>query len=211
MKRGTLITAPVSSVAGLEPPCCVFPLTPGMVSATSSDTTGSLSTDSTFSSQNTTIASIPSFRKSAQSSFCKRDSSYVSMSINTYSSPSMYVNCIFRFTTDASSIFSVERKVFSTELPVSRFLSFDRTNAAPLPGLTCINSSTLYGTLSSSTVNPFLRSLTLMGFPARTTSRAPRAPPGLARTPPILRCCSTLPSIVEPCVAAICDRSGCGS
>ena len=46
--------------------------------------------------------------------------------------------------TTASSTDSPARKVFSMVVPEMRFLSLERTKAAPFPGLTCRNSTT-YG------------------------------------------------------------------
>ena len=45
---GTITTAPVSSVAGLDPPLTVLPLTPGSVDATSSSTVDGGSTEMTL-------------------------------------------------------------------------------------------------------------------------------------------------------------------
>src|SRR5262245_16441452 len=42
----------------------------------------------------------------------------------------------------------------STTAPVSRFLNFVRVNAAPLPGLTNWNSTTVYGLPSINTLSP---------------------------------------------------------
>ncbi len=46
--------------------------------------------------------------------------------------------------------FSPARNVLSTTAPVARFLSFVRTNAPPLPGFTCWNSTTVLSTPSTS-------------------------------------------------------------
>src|SRR5262249_59905732 len=49
--------------------------------------------------------------------------------------------------------------VRSTTLPDRTFFSFVRTNAPPLPGLTCWNSTTVHSCPSMFSVMPFLRSL----------------------------------------------------
>src|SRR5882724_4342059 len=63
-----------------------------------------------------------------------------------------------RLSTLATSTLMPALKVLSTTLPVSTFLSLVRTNAPPLPGLTCWNSTTLQSPPSMSSVMPFLRS-----------------------------------------------------
>ena len=57
---------------------------------------------------------------------------------------------------------SPARKVLSTTLPPSICLSFVRTNAPPLPGLTCWNSTIFQTTPSSSMHMPFLNWLVLI-------------------------------------------------
>src|SRR3954464_10497419 len=64
-----------------------------------------------------------------------------------------------RLSTTATSTLVPALKVRSTTWPVSTFLSFVRTNAPPLPGLTCWNSTTFHRTPSRSSVIPFFRSL----------------------------------------------------
>src|SRR6202165_5160633 len=59
----------------------------------------------------------------------------------------------------ASGTFSSARNVLSTTAPVRRFLSLVRTNAPPLPGFTCWNSTTLNRPSGRSRLMPFLRSL----------------------------------------------------
>src|SRR6476646_757946 len=59
-----------------------------------------------------------------------------------------------RVSTFAGSSFSPERMLRSTTAPVSRFLHLVRVNAAPLPGLTNWNSTTVYGFPSISTLRP---------------------------------------------------------
>ena len=60
----------------------------------------------------------------------------------------------------ALATFSPALKVFSTTLPVSAFLSFVLTKAAPFPGFTCKNSTTVHKPLSNSSVKPFFKSFT---------------------------------------------------
>ena len=49
-------------------------------------------------------------------------------------------------------------KVLSTTLPVSTFFSVVRTNAPPLPGLTCWNAETAQSWPSRLSTRPFFRS-----------------------------------------------------
>ena len=65
--------------------------------------------------------------------------------MKTKSSPSRYRYCISRLSTLATStrVAGWLLKVRSTTLPDSTFLSLVRTNAPPLPGLTCWNSTTV--------------------------------------------------------------------
>src|SRR5262249_45844456 len=79
--------------------------------------------------------------------------------MNTKSSPSRYRYCISRRSTVATSTLTPALKVRSTTLPDRTFLSLVRTNAPPLPGLTCWKSTTLQSWPSSFSVMPFLRSL----------------------------------------------------
>src|SRR5437764_11190292 len=64
-----------------------------------------------------------------------------------------------RLSTVAVSTLVPALKVRSTTWPVRTFLSFVRTNAPPLPGLTCWNSTTFHRTPSRSSVMPFFKSL----------------------------------------------------
>src|SRR5262245_9540836 len=64
-----------------------------------------------------------------------------------------------RLSTVAVSTFVPALNVLSTTLPDSTFLSFVRTNAPPLPGLTCWNSTTLQSWPSRLSTMPFFRSL----------------------------------------------------
>ncbi len=54
------------------------------------------------------------------------------------------------------SNFSPARKVLSTTEPVSSAFSFVRTNAPPLPGFTCWNSTMRHTLPSSAMCIPFL-------------------------------------------------------
>src|SRR5580658_2357324 len=59
----------------------------------------------------------------------------------------------------AWSSFSSARYVRSITAPLRRFLSLVRTNAPPLPGLTCWNSTTLKSPSGRFRLMPFFRSL----------------------------------------------------
>src|SRR3954464_5417705 len=78
--------------------------------------------------------------------------------MNTKSSPSAYRYCIVRLSTVAVSTLVPALNVLSTTLPESTFLSVVRTNAPPLPGLTCWNSTTVQRSPSRLSTRPFLRS-----------------------------------------------------
>src|SRR5215471_9215085 len=62
----------------------------------------------------------------------------------------------------ASGTFSSARKVRSSTAPVRKFFSFVRTNAPPLPGLTCWNSTTVINPSGRFSAMPFFRSLVEM-------------------------------------------------
>src|SRR5215212_5875832 len=64
-----------------------------------------------------------------------------------------------RLSTVAVSTFVPALKVRSTTLPDRTFFSVVRTNAPPLPGLTCWNSTTVQGSPSRLSTRPFFRSL----------------------------------------------------
>src|ERR1041384_546054 len=78
--------------------------------------------------------------------------------MNTKSSPSAYRYCIVRLSTVAVSTFVPALNVLSTTLPLNTFLRVVRTNAPPLPGLTCWNSTTVQRSPSRLRTSPFLRS-----------------------------------------------------
>src|SRR5438067_9401007 len=64
-----------------------------------------------------------------------------------------------RLSTVAVSTLVPALKVLSTTLPDSTFLRVVRTNAPPLPGLTCWNSTTVQSCPSILSTRPFFRSL----------------------------------------------------
>src|SRR4051794_35294024 len=70
--------------------------------------------------------------------------------------PSEYRNCILRDSVRTARNFSPARKVLSMTLPSEARRSFVRTNAPPLPGLTCWNSTILKTVPSTSMWLPFL-------------------------------------------------------
>src|ERR1700761_3240278 len=70
--------------------------------------------------------------------------------------PSAYRNCSRRTSVRTERNFSPARKVLSITLPSLVRRSLVRTNAAPLPGLTCWNSRTLKIVPSTSMWLPFL-------------------------------------------------------
>src|ERR1700733_1492049 len=66
-----------------------------------------------------------------------------------------------RLSTLATSTLMPALKVLSTTFPDMTFFSFVRTNAGPLPGLTCWNSTTFHSCPSMFSVMPFFRSFVL--------------------------------------------------
>mmetsp|Transcript_48448 Transcript_48448/g.127536 ORF Transcript_48448/g.127536 Transcript_48448/m.127536 type:complete len:203 (+) Transcript_48448:375-983(+) len=177
---GTLTVAPVSSTAGFSArPCAVLPLAPGAASTTLSVTVFGTWTSMAFPRHLSTLSDISSLIKSdlSMSSVLIRSSSNDSMFMKTCSSPSMYENVISSLSTCASGNDSPAFHVFSSTLPVCRFFSLERTNAEPLPGFTCRNSTTFHTLSSNSIVRPILKSLVLpiMGCAARETTRDARS------------------------------------
>ena len=79
--------------------------------------------------------------------------------MNTKSSPSWYRYCISRLSTLAVSTLRPALNVLSTTFPDSTFFSLVRTNAPPLPGFTCWNSTTVQSPPSMFSTRPFFRSL----------------------------------------------------
>src|SRR3954469_2638734 len=79
--------------------------------------------------------------------------------MNTSAVLSRYRYCISRLSIFASGTFSSARNVFSSTAPVRKFLSFVRTNAPPLPGFTCWNSTTVMRPSGRLSAMPFFRSL----------------------------------------------------
>src|SRR4051812_44584654 len=87
--------------------------------------------------------------------------------------PSAYRNCILRASVRTARNFSPARKVRSITAPSDARRSFERTNAPPLPGLTCWNSTILKIVPSTSMWLPFLNWLVLiMGVSGQGTSRS---------------------------------------
>src|SRR5919112_519825 len=78
------------------------------------------------------------------------------------SAPSAYRNCILRASVRTGRNFSPARNVLSITAPSWARLSFVRTNAPPLPGLTCWNSTILKIVPSTSMWAPFLNWLVLI-------------------------------------------------
>ena len=76
--------------------------------------------------------------------------------------PSAYRNCILRASVRTERNFSPALNVLSITLPSEARRSFVRTNAPPLPGLTCWNSRILKIVPSTSMWLPFLNWLVLM-------------------------------------------------
>src|SRR5215212_5150955 len=66
-----------------------------------------------------------------------------------------------RLSTVAVSTLTPALKVLSTTLPDSTFFKVVRTNAPPLPGLTCWNDTTVQSWPSRLSTSPFFRSLVL--------------------------------------------------
>ena len=112
--------------------------------------------------------------------------------MNVNASPSRYRYCISLRSTIASPTFTPALNVRSTTEPVLTLRSFVRTNAPPLPGFTCWNSTTWNSVPSSSSVIPFFRSLveTLTAPPAPWSER------GISRRPSAVT--STMSSIRTP-------------
>src|SRR3954468_7889970 len=78
--------------------------------------------------------------------------------MKTKSLPSLYRYVIDRLSTFAVSTLVPALKVLSTTLPESTFFRVVRTNAPPLPGLTCWNSTTAHSSPSRLSTKPFFRS-----------------------------------------------------
>src|ERR671932_2516019 len=94
--------------------------------------------------------------------------------------PSAYRNCIFRASVRTARNFSPARNVRSITAPSDARRSFERTNAPPLPGLTCWNSRILKTVPSTSMWFPFLNWFVLiMAGRAQGTSTRGRYIPTL--------------------------------
>src|SRR3954467_5235009 len=76
--------------------------------------------------------------------------------------PSAYRNCILRASVRTARNFSPARNVRSMTAPSDARRSLERTNAPPLPGLTCWNSRILKTVPSTSMWLPFLNWLVLI-------------------------------------------------
>src|SRR5829696_7120431 len=89
--------------------------------------------------------------------------------------PSEYKNVIFRDSVRTGRNFSPARNVLSITAPSSARLSLVRTNAPPLPGFTCWNSTILKTVPSTSMWAPFLNWLVLIicDRKARACARTP--------------------------------------
>src|SRR5438067_389910 len=174
MNNGTATVAPVSTVAGLVPPVDRSPCRPGSVYVISRITLVGSSTYSGTPSCSATVASASGSRYLAASPTVPAGTwiwSKDSRSMNTNSSPSAYRYCMVRLSTVAVSTLVPALKVLSTTLPESTFFSVVRTNAPPLPGLTCWNSTTVHNSPSRLRTNPFLRSFVVaMSCPAQRST-----------------------------------------
>src|SRR5918995_270241 len=91
--------------------------------------------------------------------------------------PSEYKNVIFRDSVRTGRNFSPARNVLSITAPSSARFSFVRTNAPPLPGFTCWNSTILKTLPSTSMWVPFLNWLVLIMRHGRLAACRPRQPP----------------------------------
>src|SRR5262245_55428438 len=80
-----------------------------------------------------------------------------------------------RLSTVAVSTFVPALKVRSTTLPESTFFSVVRTNAPPLPGLTCWNSTTAHRSPSRLSTSPFFTSLVVATVDSSLSSVGDRA------------------------------------
>src|ERR687898_710370 len=91
--------------------------------------------------------------------------------------PSEYRKVIFRDSVRTGRNFSPARNVLSITAPSSARFSFVRTNAPPLPGFTCWNSTILKTLPSTSMWVPFLNWLVLIMRQGRLAACRPRQPP----------------------------------
>src|SRR3984893_4730038 len=87
------------------------------------------------------------------------------MFLNTNSATSRYRHCMRAADFVDASTLMPALKVRSTTLPVVTFFSLVRTNAGPLPGLTCWNSTTVHRPWSRFKVMPFFKSFVVATFP----------------------------------------------
>src|SRR5919198_1180243 len=156
---GTWTTAPVSSFAGFVTFETVSPFTPGSVSVTVSSTDAGSRTPEGRPFTTSICTELDGCMNSSASSTDPRGNdvcSYVFSSMNTTSSPASYRYCMFFVSVRIRGNFSPARNVRSTTAPESSAFSFVRTNAPPLPGFTCWNSTIRQTPPSSSMCIPFL-------------------------------------------------------
>src|SRR5581483_9628279 len=97
------------------------------------------------------------------------------------SPPSSYRYCTFFVSVCTRENFSPARNVRSTTAPESRPFSFVRTNAPPLPGFTCWNSTMRQTEPSSSMCIPFRNWLVETTSATAGQSSQSRRGPGSAR------------------------------
>src|SRR5215216_5793776 len=94
--------------------------------------------------------------------------------------PSEYRNCILRASVRTGRNFSPARNVRSITAPSLARQSFVRTNAPPLPGLTCWNSRILKTVPSTSMWLPFLNWLVLTCTTSTLLAMSPKITAPLA-------------------------------
>src|ERR1700689_736491 len=143
---------------------------------------GSPSMNSTSTSLLGVIQRSASFSVPSATAICSKDS----VSMKCASLPSAYRNCILRASVCTGRNFSPALNVRAITLPSEVRRSFVRTNAPPLPGLTCWNSRILKIVPSTSMWLPFLNWLvlimgvsgryTVVDAPPQRSSRLPSAP-----------------------------------
>src|SRR3954464_2252513 len=100
--------------------------------------------------------------------------------------PSAYRNCILRASVRTARNFSPARKVRSMTAPSAARRSFERTNAPPLPGLTCWNSRILKTVPSTSMWFPFLNWLVEITPAEASRARVDATAAGVAAARPLV-------------------------
>src|SRR5690554_2503056 len=163
INSGTLTTAPVDRVAGLEPPWAVSPFMPGSVSTTSSSTKLGGVTVRGAPLYRVTVYTSCSFSHLtvspivlASAAYCSKEPS---VSMKCQNSPSVYRYSMSWSITSAASRVSPDLKVRSHTRLLIRLRSLTRLKAWPLPGLTNSFSSMIQGSPSSKTLRPLRNSL----------------------------------------------------